>query len=81
MNAGNAPTNITVRVNGTRTYCYGGTAPETFDITINSGTTTKSLDIITTGYVECGGQDPFCVTEIISIDSYEILTSPYTICD
>jgi hypothetical protein len=71
---------VTIRANCTRTLCYGQMQSDYFDILINAGQTSKSIDITTIGYVDCGGQDPSCTVESISIDTYTSRTNNYTIC-
>jgi hypothetical protein len=72
--------NVTVRVNVTRNLCYGSTSPDYYDITISAGQLSNSVDITTFAYVDCGGQDPSCIQETISIDTYQSQTTNYTIC-
>lgn len=71
---------VTVMVNGTRNWCYGGpTSPEVFYITITAGNLSNYVDITTLGYVDCG-QESYCQAETITIDSYVSLTPNYDIC-
>lgn len=74
-----AGVNVTVMINATRYYCYGGTTSETYYITITAGNLSNYVDITTTGYVDCG-QESTCVPESISIDSFTSITPNYSIC-
>ena len=71
---------VSVRVYGTRSLCYGTTQSEQFDIVITAGQLSGYVDIATRAYVDCGGQEPTCIQEVISIDSYVGLTTNYPIC-
>ena len=70
--------NVTIRVNCTRTPCYGGGSLDYYDITILSGQISNYIDITTFAYVDCGQGS--CEQETLSIDSYQSQTTNYTIC-
>jgi hypothetical protein len=70
--------NVTIRVNCTRTLCYGGGFLDYYDITILSGQISNYIDITTFAYVDCGQGS--CEQETLSIDDYQSQTTNYTIC-
>ena len=72
---------VSVRVYGTRTFCYPGpTQSDQFDIVITAGTLSNDVDIPTYSFVNCGGLESTCQVEQVSIDSYSALTTNYPIC-
>ena len=73
-----AAVDVTIRVHGTRYWCYGGTGDETIDITITAGNISNYVDVTTLAYVDCGLGT--CDPESISINSYEALTNNYPLC-
>ena len=70
--------NVTIRVNCTRTVCYGPSYNDYYDITVNSGQISNYIDITTFAYVDCGQGS--CEQETLSIDGYQSQTTNYTIC-
>lgn len=74
-----APVAVTVRVYGTRNVCYGGQSPDQFDIIITAGSPSNYVDISTYSVVDCG--QGTCEPETVTIDSYEVLTQGYSLCE
>jgi hypothetical protein len=73
--------NVLVRVNLTYVDCLNQTFSTSTLININAGDLSSFSDITTLAYVDCGGQQfQACSIETKTIDSYDVLTSNFTIC-
>jgi hypothetical protein len=73
--------NVLVRVNQTYQDCLNKTYYPSSTININAGDLSGFSNITTLAYVNCGGLEPACAIETRTIDTYEVLTSNYTICE
>ena len=73
--------NVLVRVYQTYQDCLNQTYYPSSTININAGDLSGYSNITTLAYVSCGGLEQSCAIETKTIDSYDVLTSNFTICE
>ena len=74
-----SPITVIVRTYATRTDCLNQQFSVQYDTYINAGDLSGFTNITTLIIVDCGGNG--CTPETIAINSQEVLTANYTICE